>query len=187
MKRRTLLLLLPMVLTAAVPAPSALAQHDSAGAQAGIGASVVPGLGVQKTQDLVVGAFRPGQSLGTVDLDVVRSTGSLAASRSASGGVSLAAGTFSAAQFNVTGPSGSQVHFAVVLPSSITIQRVGGSETMTVDRFRSNLSPDCAPGAPASSCPGSPYTLLVGATLHVDPNQRAGQYVGTFTVTVNQL
>ncbi len=168
-------------------ASSASAQHASASAQGSIGAAIVPGLSVQKAQDLVVGAFRPGQSLGTVDVDVVESNGSLASSRSASGGVALAASSFSAAQFSVAGPVGGPVHFAVVLPSSISIQRVGGAETMTVDRFRSNVSSDCRAGSSPTACPGSPYTLLVGATLHVDPNQAAGQYVGTFTVTVNQL
>ena len=166
---------------------NAEAQHSSATVETGVAASIVSGLSVQKTQDLTVGAFRPGVSLGTVDVDVVESSGGLASARSSSGGVALAASPFSAAQFNVNAAAGGLVHFAVVLPSTITIQRLGGSETMTVDRFRSNVSPDCAPGAPASSCPGSPYTLLVGATLHVQANQAAGQYVGTFTVTVNQL
>ena len=162
------------------------AQYDSSAIQAKVGASIVPALSVQKTQDLIVGAFRPGQG-GTVDVNVVEANGNAASSRTSSGGVALAAGAFSAAQFSVTGPSGGPVHFTVVLPSSITIQRIGGGETMTMDRFRSNISSDCAPGAPAGSCPGSPYTLMVGATLHVDPSQAAGRYIGTFTVTVNQL
>ncbi len=164
-------------------ASPALAQHDSVEATASASASIVPGLAVQKTQDLVLGAFRPGQTFGTVDVDVSDSGGS---SRSASGGVALSAGLFSAAQFSVAGSAG-PVHIAVVLPSSITIQRIGGGETMTVDRFRSNVSPDCRSGSSPQGCPSSPYTLVVGATLHVDPNQAAGQYVGTFTVTVNQL
>jgi hypothetical protein len=79
------------------------------------------------------------------------------------------------------------VHFSVVLPPEITLQRVGGAEVMRVDGFRSNVRSDCMPGVPAEKCPGSPYTLLVGATLHVAPGQTAGHYVGTFTVTVNQL
>jgi uncharacterized protein DUF4402 len=164
----------------------AFAQHDSANAEASIGASISSALSVQKTQDMIVGAFRSGQSLGTVDIDVTASSGQSASSRSATGGVALAASPFSAAQFSITGPPG-PVHFAVILPARITIQRVGGTETMAVDRFRSNVNSDCASGASPKNCPGSPYSLLVGATLHVDPNQAAGQYVGTFTVTVNQL
>ncbi len=180
--------LFPLIATLILAGPGAMvAQRDSSAAEAGIAASVVSGLSLQKTQDLIVGSFRPGQTLGTVEVDVITSSGGGASSRSAGGGVALAASPFSAAQFSVGGPVGGPVHFAVVLPSTITIQRVGGSETMTVDRFRSNVRPDCAPGAAAENCPGSPYTLLVGATLHVHPRQAAGQYVGSFTVTVNQL
>ena len=58
---------------------------------------------------------------------------------------------------------------------------------MSVDTFRSNVNPDCGSGAVAAACPGSPYTLSVGATFHVQPNQLAGRYVGSFTITVNQL
>jgi hypothetical protein len=186
MRSRSLRLAGTLVLAALALASPARAQHNSSTAEAKVGASIVPALSVQKTQDLIVGAFRPGQG-GTVDVNVVEANGNAASSRTSSGGVALAAGAFSAAQFSVAGPSGGPVHFTVVLPSSITIQRIGGGETMTVDRFRSNISSDCAPGAPAGSCPGSPYTLMVGATLHVDPNQAAGRYIGTFTVTVNQL
>jgi uncharacterized protein DUF4402 len=183
--RRRILFSLAMAL--AVLTPAASGQESAAIAEAGIGVSIISGVSLQKAQDLIVGEFRPGQTLGTVDVTVAESNGGAATSRSASGGVALAGSAFSAAQFSVTGPPGGPVHFNVVLPSSIRIQRIGGSETMTVDRFRSNVSPDCGPGTPAGGCPGSPYTLMVGATLHVDPNQTAGRYVGTFTVTVNQL
>lgn len=186
MRRRRL----PLASTAALVLLTALpvaAQYSSESSRASIGASIVPGLSVQKTQDLIIGAFRPGQSIGTVEIEAGGSGGSGAASRTATGSVALAASPFSPAQFNVSGTAGGPVHFAVVLPSSITIQRVGGGETMTVDAFRSNLSSECAPGAPAGNCPAAPYTLVVGATLHVEANQKAGQYVGSFVVTVNQL
>ena len=176
-----------MAVALAILAPAALGQESSATRQAAVGASIVSAVSLQKSQDLIVGEFRPGQTFGTVDVNVAESSGGVASSRSASGGVALAGSTFSAAQFSVTGPPGGPVHFTVVLPSSIRIQRIGGSETMTVDRFRSNVASNCASGAAAGSCPESPYTLMVGATLHVDPNQTAGRYVGTFTVTVNQL
>jgi hypothetical protein len=186
MKSRCLVPAGGLVLAILAMASPVRAQYDSAAAQANVGASIVPALAVQKTQDLIVGAFRPGQG-GTVDVNVIGANGNAGSSRTSSGGVALADGGFSAASFSVTGPSGGPVHFTVVLPSSITIQRIGGAETMTVDSFRSNINSDCQPGAPSGTCPGSPYTLMVGATLHVDPNQTAGSYVGTFTVTVNQL
>lgn len=187
MTRGSAALTLALAGAALLPARPAGAQHGSASAQSSVGASIVPGLSVQKTQDLIVGAFRPGQGVGTVEVDAGGAGGGSATSRTASGGIALAAGAFSAARFSVTGTAGGPVHFHVVLPSSITIQRVGGGETMKVDRFRGSLSSECGAGAAAAGCPGSPYTLLVGATLHVEPNQVAGQYVGTFNVTVNQL
>jgi hypothetical protein len=180
MKRRSVAIVASLFLAAV----SGRGQQSSAAAEASAAASVVPALSVQKTQDLIVGAFRPGDTLGTVDVDVPTSSGG---ERSSSGGVTLAASSFSAAQFNVTAAGAGPVHFAVVLPSDITIQRIGGVETMRVDGFRTNVSPDCLAGSPPGACPGSPYTLLVGATLHVNARQAAGQYVGTFTVTVNQL
>lgn len=133
----------------------ASAQHDFANTRASIGVSIVPALSVQKSRDLVVGASGPSE---------------------------LAAD--SAAVFQVTGPAGGTLLFTVALPSSTTARRVGGSETITVEGFHSNLSSMCPAGA--SGC-ALPYTLLVGATARVDSNQRAGQYVGTFTVTVHQL
>jgi hypothetical protein len=164
----------------------ALAQHQSsASAEGHVGAAIVMGLSVQKSQDLILGEFRPGLVPGTVELDVLES--STATARSATGGVALAGAAFSAAEFSVSAHAGAPVHFAVGLPAAITIQRVGGGEVMRVDRFRSNVRQDCVRGAPPASCPGSPYTLFVGATVHVDSGQPAGRYVGTFTVTVNQL
>jgi uncharacterized protein DUF4402 len=135
----------------------AVAQFDSADARASIGVSIVSGFSVRKTQDLFVGALPTGQGAAAIDVPI---------------------GSSSVARFNVTGQAGGAVPFTVALPSSITIQRIGSGETMAVDGFRSSVS---------SESPGSVYTLLVGATLHVDANQRAGHYVGTFTVTVNQL
>jgi hypothetical protein len=161
-------------------------QQSSAWAQGSVSASVVPALSLTKSQDLVLGEFRPGDAPGTVELDVPSS--SPAASRASSGGVALAGSTFSAAQFSISSHTGAPAHFDVVLPGTITLQRVGGPEVMTVDAFRSRVRQECRDGGAASDgCAGAPYTLLVGATLHVDSGQKAGRYVGTFTVTVNQL
>ena len=175
------------IVAAIVFAVPAGAQQNDASAVARAGASVVPGLALQKAQDLTLGEFRPGASFGTVEIEVPQSTGKLSSRRTATGGVTLALSAFSAAEFAVTVPSGRAVPFTVTLPPAIMLVRIGGGETMTVDRFHSNVNPDCGPGAAPSSCPGSPYTLLVGATVHVPANQIAGRYVGSFTVTVNQL
>jgi len=170
---------------AALASSVAAGQQSSAVLEGRVAASVIGAVSVTKSQDLVLGEFRPGSAPGTVELNVEES--SVTASRTASGGVALAASSFSAAEFSVTSHAGAPVHFSVMLPSGITLQRVGGGEVMRVDAFRSNVRSDCMPGVPVEKCPGSPYTLLVGATLHVAPGQIAGRYVGSFTVTVNQL
>jgi hypothetical protein len=170
---------------AALVSPVATAQPNSAGVEARLATSIVAAVSVSKSQDLVLGEFRPGSAPGTVELNVGEA--GVTASRTASGGVALAGSSFSAAEFSVTSHAGAPVHFSVVLPPGITLQRVGGGEVMRVDSFRSNVRSDCTAGVPVEKCPGSPYTLLVGATLHVAPGQTAGRYVGSFTVTVNQL
>ncbi|MEO8431434.1 MAG: DUF4402 domain-containing protein [Acidobacteriota bacterium] len=157
------------------------AQQNSASREGSIGAAIVQAVSVQKSQDLVLGEFRPGEAPGTVELHVIPS--SSAASRTSSGGVALAGSAFSAAEFSLSAHAGAPVQFAVLLPPSITIQRVGGAESMRVDGFRGSIREVCPPGP----CASSPYMLQVGATLHVEAGQRAGRYVGTFTVTVNQL
>jgi len=162
---------------------AALAQQNSAVVAGTLAASVVSGVSLQKSNDLILGEFRPGTSSGTVELDVDGS--GFAASRASSGGVSLAGASFSAAEFYVLARAGAR--FSVQLPPAITIERIGGGESMQIDGFRSRIRQDCGSGASPSGCPGSPYTLLVGATLHVEPGQKAGRYVGTFMVTVNQL
>jgi hypothetical protein len=159
------------------------AQQNSAIAAGTLAASVVSGVSLQKSNDLVLGEFRPGASSGTVEVDVDGS--GLAASRVSSGGVSLAGASFSAAEFSVLARAGAR--FSVQLPPAITLGRIGGSESMQLDGFRSQIHQNCDSGTTPSGCPGSPYTLLVGATLHVEPGQKAGHYVGTFMVTVNQL
>jgi hypothetical protein len=173
------------VALAALASSFAAGQQNSAGLEGRVAASVVPAVSVTKSQDLVLGEFRPGSAPGTVELNVDDS--GVTASRTASGGVALAGSSFSAAEFSVTSHAGAPVHFSVILPPGITLQRVGGGDVMRVDAFRSNVRSDCMPGVPVEKCPGSPYTLLVGATLHVAPGQTAGRYVCTFTVTVNQL
>ena len=90
------------------------------------------------------GEFRPGEAPGTVELNVPQS--SSGASRTSSGGVALAGSSFSAAEFSVSAHTGSPVHFTVALPPAITIQRIGGGESMRVDGFRSNIHQACPTG-----------------------------------------
>lgn len=136
-------------------------------------ATIVTPISISKTVDMNFGNVAVGASSGTVVLDP-------AGSRSSTGGVTLPAtsGTVAAASFDVTGEG--TYTYDITLPSSVTITRNSGTETMTVNTFTSNPSSTGALTAGAQ-------TLTVGATLNVGASQVAGTYVsGTaFTVTVN--
>lgn len=155
-----------------------LALSVNAFAQATAGASatatIVAPIAISNLQDLnfgnvaVIGA-------GTVIL-------APNASRTATGGVTLpsTAGTVAQASFEVLGEG--NYTYSISLPSSVTITRVSGSETMTVDNFTSN--PTVAAGGQLSA---GAQILNVGATLNVGAAQVSGVYTGStgFDVTVN--
>ncbi len=141
-------------------------------------ARIVNALSIQKTQDLDLGQVRAGSSAGIVRVNVSPGASS---GRSSSGGVALSGSSFSAAQFHVT-TSGSAARVQVSLPSTVTLSRAGGSETLVVRDFQASLQPACPSGA---ACQGA--VLLVGASLQVGADQAGGSYSGTFTVTVNQF
>jgi len=136
-------------------------------------ATIVTPISITKTVDMNFGSIATSASGGTVVLTP-------AGARSATGGASLpaAAGTVTAASFDVAGEDG--YTYAITLPSSVTLTRNSGAETMTVDAFTSN------PTSTGELTAGA-QTLTVGATLNVGASQAPGTYVsGTaFTVTVN--
>lgn len=82
----------------------------------------------------------------------------------------IAADAYSADHFTVTNPEG--VAYTINLPtSSVTIS--SGDNTMTVDTFTT----DCA-----SNCTATEF--YVGGKLHIGMNQVAGQYQGTYNVSL---
>ncbi len=104
---------------------------------------------------------------GTVTLNPVGNTRTFA-------GVAVA-GTFSLAAFLVGGQNGAG--FDITLPTSLTINRSGGGGTMNVNAF--NSLP-----AFSSTIVGTTF-FSVGATLNVGAAQPAGNYSGSFNVSVN--
>ncbi len=91
----------------------------------------------------------------------------------------IPASTVSRAIFAVTGAPNS--FFSIVLPTTSTLTRVGGPETMKIDTY-------------VAKCGGSingtgwidltsNATVYVGGTLRVGAHQALGEYDGTFTVT----
>jgi hypothetical protein len=93
------------------------------------------------------------------------------------GGVVLAGGIPNAARFAAVSPSNNIVKIS--LPKqAVTLTRIGGTETMTVDTWTMN-------GAVTRNVVAhQTFQFQVGGTLHVGANQVEGAYVGTFDVTL---
>jgi hypothetical protein len=94
------------------------------------------------------------------------------------GGVILVGGRPHAAGFDAVSPTKNIVK--VSLPNKpVTLKRVGGTETMTVDTWTMN-------GATTRNVVAhQEFQFQVGATLHVNASQAEGTYLGTFDVTLN--
>ena len=94
------------------------------------------------------------------------------------GGVLFAGGLPHAARFEAVSPSKTVVH--IRLPKkAVTLTRVGGTETMTVDGW--NLNGVDTRNVVAHET----FEFAIGGTLHVAANQAEGTYNGTFDVTID--
>jgi hypothetical protein len=94
------------------------------------------------------------------------------------GGVLLVGGAPHAARFKAVSPARNVVKIA--LPKkAVTLTRIGGTETMTLDTWSIN-------GATTRNVVArEQFEFRVAGTLHVNANQREGVYLGTFDVTIN--
>lgn len=167
MKHFLILVALLTILSATVNAQTA-----SASAQASISASIITPIIITKTTDLSFGNAVAGVSLGTV---VISTSGN----RTSTGGVilpSALAGTISQAKFETSGAANQA--YAITLPATATL--TSSSNTMIVDTFTSN--PTIASGGTLSV--DGKQDIYVGATLNVGASQPAGNYTGTFDITV---
>lgn len=93
-----------------------------------------------------------------------------------SSGSLVSTGTRAPAGFTVTGTPNANV--VLTLPSSATLTRSGGTETMSIAGFNSNPGGAFQLGATGSS------NFAVGGTLTVASGQVSGTYNGTFAVSV---
>jgi hypothetical protein len=147
--------------------------YSQATATATATATVVTPITISKTADMSFGNIAVQAATGgTVVL-------APAGTRTSTSGVTLPAttGTVTAAAFRVDG-TGSYT-YAITLPSTATLTRASGSETMTASSFTSNPS---GTGALSSGT----QNISVGATLTVAAGQVPGVYTsGNFSVTVN--
>lgn len=142
-------------------------------------ATVIRPITISNSVDLAFGNVVPSGVAGTLTLTAASSTVATPA-----GGITQPAttpGTRTAALFTVGGEGG--FTYAITLPS--TAQTITGpaAATMTVTAFTSSPS---ATGV-LSNAIGAAGTqsLYVGGTLNVGVGQAAGNYTGTFSVTVD--
>lgn len=142
-------------------------------ASAGISATIVTPIGINKEVDLDFGNIAPGTNPGTV---MLKPDGS----RVISGGASLPSvtGTVSAATFEITGAPG--YTYSITLPGeAVTLSN--GTENMTVAQFTSQ------PAGNGMLGPSGSDEVAVGATISVGASQPLGDYLSNspFPVMVN--
>jgi hypothetical protein len=163
-------------------ATSAMAQ-SSATTNGNATATVIRPITLTASRDLAFGKVVPAGTVGTMVLTAANTT-----SPSFTGGVSQpgsqAAGTFSSAQFDVTGEGG--FTYTITIPASATASTLTGptgSAPMTVDSWSSDIATTAGAGLLTGTTSGA-QTFYVGGTLHLGVNQAPGSYTGVFPVTV---
>jgi hypothetical protein len=140
--------------------------QNSVSESADASATIIAPMMITKNVDLSFGNVASGSNAGTVVLGVDDE-------RSANNVILPSiTGVVTAAQFTVTGLSGAK--YKIALPASTSI--TNGSATMTINGFTANAT---------EVLTGGTETFKVGATLNLDPDQAAGAYTGSFTVTVD--
>ncbi len=144
-------------------------------------AVVVAPLSLVANQTLNFGRIAPSPAGGTVVLDpdtqVCTTTGTI-----------VRVGTCQAAEF--TGMGVRRMRVRITLPTTISLTRVGGGATMTVNNITLDPTPDLVPIGNGNNRrweiqPNDGiFDFRVGGTLNVGANQLGGVYNGTFVVTV---
>lgn len=149
-----------------------LAQTSSTISSIGIDAKVIAPISGSNSNDLDFGTLTRSSIPGSVTIAVTPEVGI-----SSSGGVTiLATLLYSPALFSVTGENNAQ--FTISLPDNNTVKltRTGGNEQMSVTGFSHNSGLVLSDTGTAS--------FKVGATLNVGADQVAGDYTGSFSVTI---
>jgi len=128
-------------------------------------------LEIIKNRDLDFGYLAAPTAAGTAVIDPETDT------ISRTGGVVLLGGAPHAAMF--TGAAKSTSVVIIRIPKqTITLTRVGGTETMTVSNWTLQGLDKRAAAARVA------FDFRVGGTLNVNANQAEGLYVGTFDVSI---
>jgi hypothetical protein len=170
---RTYALVLGLLLLSAFGLNQSAFAQANGNATTNGGGTVIRGVSITKNVDLEFGEMVSSSTSGTVVLSAAATT-----SRSATGGVTLASQggiTPTAAEFRVSGNP--NYTYTITLPTTVTITRSGGTETMTIDTFTKSVA------SPQLNGLGTEL-WYAGATLNVGADQVAGRYDGTFQVGV---
>ena len=155
---------LPLTMAAA-PGAAAPVYADK---QAKAVVDILPPISIRKLQDLnfaTLAVYGTGTAIIDPNTDAMTTTG----------GVTYLSGLAYSAMFEAVAPTKSVVHIRAP-KKAITVTRVGGTETMTVDNF--TVSGTGSRNVVAKE----PFAFNIGGTLRVGANQAEGQYVGTFDV-----
>ena len=136
--------------------------------------------GIIKSRDLAFGNIIRGTTAGTVTINA--QTGA----RTSTGGVVLFGTGFTSASFTGSGAGGVRVRVSIA-PTTIQLTRVSGTERMTLNTLRVSAGGAAQQTMPRNyNLPASGVqTFNIGGRLNVAANQVAGNYVGTFTLTMN--
>jgi uncharacterized protein DUF4402 len=149
------------------------AAQRTASASAHASATIIQGMSITNTASLRFGAMIPGNSGGT-------STVTPAGVRTATGSIVLISSSSfpsSSASFALIGAP--NLAYTITLPTSLTLNQQGGSNTILLAAFTSSPSQS---GSLSSAGTG---TVNVGGTVTITSGQAAGIYSGTFTVTLS--
>jgi hypothetical protein len=157
----------------------AYAAGNTANAQAGVGVTMIVPIAITKTADLRFGQFVQPPSYGEILIPQGGGTPDLSQMPAGYATiVQLGAGR-GRALFDVAGQVGAT--YTVALPASVTLTRVGGTETMNVTGIGRT-------GSSGVQTFGSTGTMQygVGGKLEVSVGgpQAVGAYTGTITMTV---
>lgn len=170
--KRAIVSIVVIVLFSAFPC-QVIGQVSSTAASIGIDAKVIAPISIENTGSTVLnfGTVTRSSAAGTI---VVTADGE----RSATGGAAiLGSSAFSAAPFSASGENNADFSIALPDDNDVVITRESGTETMEVTGFAHNSGLVLSGSGTA--------TFSVGATLNLDADQAAGNYSGSFSVTIN--
>ena len=158
-------------------AAPAFAQNTTGTAKVDIATGII----LTKTADLHFGDIIPGTAGGTVTINAQTGV------RTSAGGVISVGGTATRAEFSGIGTAGRVVTFSMTPSPNITLNRIGGGATMTINQLRASINgANPGPLAPNYTLPANGTAIIgVGGRLNVGANQMEGQYTASLTFSMD--